>query len=376
MPPPPPPGVGNVLGTPASSRAESIPPVMQHQQAQQQMVPSAQQQRMPAQVHGTLPHNAQQQLAMIHQANVARMGQQQQPLGAIPGGALGGGVPIGPAAAQQQQPPPQRPQLPLPTPQQVLQQLTPQQRDQLMAMPEMQQRQQMMGLQMRMGQNMLNQQQAQQAQATAVAAAANAGAAGAGAVGSVMPGMNGVVMAPAQAMGMSMMPGAMPVPMPGVVALPPGAMGRPIVPLPQHHSLPAQPQQPRSNIPPHLAGHVDQRMTSISVLPFVKDVDDVTHGGALPELSEAEINQVAEWIAKDKEYIKIVAENQTRRERFQKEGVESVGKPMWWELDELERRNGGGMGNGAVPGTKLAVLWPEEKKKFRKRKIGRVEMRL
>ncbi|KAG9028270.1 SWI/SNF chromatin-remodeling complex subunit [Tulasnella sp. JGI-2019a] len=368
-PPPPPPPLSHHASTP--TRTDMIPQMQQHQHQPQQgpQQPQVQQPQIQPQIPisrtsaqigqgmpgvagaGGLPPSAQQHLAMIHQAHASRMGQQQQ----------------NPQQQQQQHPSvPQQQILPgrvggagtpqMPTVQQVVAQLNPTQREQLAAMPEQQQRQQIQNLQMRLMQNMM-QQQAAQAQAAVTAASA------AGAVPPVVP-VPGVGVA-----GLPVVVGGPTIP--GVGVVPGGAaQQRPIVPMPNAPVVPRGPM-----VPQHLMGKLDPRMTSISALPFVKDTDDVTHGGALPALSEEEIKRVQSWIAKDKEYIKIVAEDQVRRERFHKEGVESVGKPRWWEIDELERRAGTAAGNGVVPGSKLAVLWPEDKRKLRKRKIGRAELR-
>lgn len=354
MPPPPQPS----HGTPVSNRAELIPPMQQLQQhlsqAQQQQqqipiprTPAQVVQGMPGGVAGGLPPNAQQHLAMIHQAHASRMGQQQQqqqhpqqqqlpPQQVVPA-RLGGAAPT------------------MPTMQQVIAQLSLTQREQLAAMPEAQQRQQVQVLQVRLMQNMMQQQaaQAQAAQAQAVLIATS------GAPAAPVPGVN---------VGGGGLPNAGPTVLGAGAILPGVAQQRPIAPMPHTARGPVFPQ--------HLMGKLDPRMTSITALPFVKDADDVTHGGALPTLSDEEINRVKGWIAKDKEYIKIVAEDQVRRERFQKEGLESVGKPKWWEVGEMERRTGNAAGNGVVPGSKLAVLWPEDKRKLRRRKIGRAETRL
>lgn len=103
------------------------------------------------------------------------------------------------------------------------------------------------------------------------------------------------------------------------------------------------------------------RLTSIAPLP--RDIDertDPTFGGALPELTEAELHQYRTWLDKDIEYTRTLEAHSARMAQMTGEWLEKGVRPAWWQMDLRGER--------PPLVERMSIVWPIEKAAARKHK--------
>jgi hypothetical protein len=103
------------------------------------------------------------------------------------------------------------------------------------------------------------------------------------------------------------------------------------------------------------------RLTSIAPLP--REIDeraDPTFGGALPELTEAELHQYRTWLDKDIEYTRTLEAHSARMAQMTGEWLEKGVRPAWWQMDLRGER--------PPLVERMSIVWPIEKAAARKHK--------
>ncbi|CUA72931.1 SWI/SNF chromatin-remodeling complex subunit snf5 [Rhizoctonia solani] len=160
-----------------------------------------------------------------------------------------------------------------------------------------------------------------------------------------MIGLNGTPARPTAAN--PVVPGA-------VVTTSPTKLGRRVVsgPMPPSPTKPSAP--PTLPAPPG----TNPQTTLVTPLPLLKDENDVTHGGALPPVSEDEMKQIKGWMARDAAFQKVYT--QVGEYRAEEESMLRNGKYAWWEMDEH-----------SMPGMsgKFQIWWPADQRKMKERKM-------
>ncbi|KAG9124846.1 SWI/SNF chromatin-remodeling complex subunit [Ceratobasidium sp. 392] len=91
----------------------------------------------------------------------------------------------------------------------------------------------------------------------------------------------------------------------------------------------------------------------VTALPLLKDEVVVTHGGALPEVTEAEMRDVKRWMERDTAFQDVYA--RVRDKRSEEETALRSIRSARWEVD----------GMGGISGGKFHVMWPIDQRKMK-----------
>jgi hypothetical protein len=105
-----------------------------------------------------------------------------------------------------------------------------------------------------------------------------------------------------------------------------------------------------------LPAGVNPQTTLVIALPLLKDESDTTHGGELPEVTEAQMRDVKHWMERDTAFQHVYAHVRGKRSE---EETALRARTMWWEADEA--------GAVGVPG-KFHIWWPADQRKTKKQK--------
>ncbi|CAE6459210.1 unnamed protein product [Rhizoctonia solani] len=141
---------------------------------------------------------------------------------------------------------------------------------------------------------------------------------------------------------------------PGAVAPSPTKLGRRVVSGP----IPSSPTKPSAAPTLPAPPGTNPQTTLVTPLPLLKDENDVTHGGALPPVSEDEMKQIKGWMARDAAFQKVYA--QVGEHRAEEEAMLRNAKYAWWESDD---HSGPGMAG------KFQIWWPADQRKMKDRKM-------
>ncbi|EUC61258.1 SNF5/SMARCB 1/INI1 family protein [Rhizoctonia solani AG-3 Rhs1AP] len=142
---------------------------------------------------------------------------------------------------------------------------------------------------------------------------------------------------------------------PSAIATSPTKLGRRVVsgsPMPSSPTKPAT--TPTLPAPPG----TNPQTTLVTALPLLKDENDVTHGGALPPVSDDEMKQIQGWMARDAAFQKVYTH--VGEHRAEEESMLRNAKYAWWEMDDH-----------AIPGMagKFQIWWPADQRKMKDRKM-------
>ncbi|KAG8730074.1 SWI/SNF chromatin-remodeling complex subunit [Ceratobasidium sp. 428] len=149
--------------------------------------------------------------------------------------------------------------------------------------------------------------------------------------------------------------GAMNRALPGSV--PPPKPSRRIVSSPG--PLPSSPTKASGRAALPLPPGVNPQTTFVTALPLLKDEADITHGGALPEVTEGEMKEVKRWMGRDTAFQEVYA--RVREKRTEEETMSRSVRLARWEVDETS-----GM---MMMGSKFHIWWPAEQRKMKERKM-------
>ncbi|KAG8678089.1 SWI/SNF chromatin-remodeling complex subunit [Ceratobasidium sp. 395] len=109
-----------------------------------------------------------------------------------------------------------------------------------------------------------------------------------------------------------------------------------------------------------LPSGINPQTALVTVLPLLKDEANVTHGGALPEVTEDEMRE------RDTAFQEVYA--RVRDKRTEEEAALRSVRPARWEVDEA---------SGMMMGGKFHIWWPAEHRKMKERKtkvLGRKDL--